>query len=435
MTGSDSSIPLKPRVAIVGAGPAGLFAAEVLAGAGAQVTLFDRMAAPARKFLLAGRGGLNITHSEERARFLSRYGAAAEWLAPMLDACPPARLRGWVEGLGEPTFIGSSGRVFPRAFKASPLLRAWLRRLGDLGVRFEGRHRWLGWDGQGRLRFAAPEGEVVVEADATLLALGGASWPRLGTDGSWAEILGAAGVACVPLRPANAGVIIRWSDMFREKFAGEPVKRVGLSAGGRRLRGEIVVTGHGLEGGGIYALTDLLRAELAAGGEAVLTLDLRPDLSTEALVAKIATGRAGESRSNRLRKAGLPAVSASLMREAVGELPADPAALAALVKALPLRIAAIASIERAISSAGGIDRQALTDELMLKALPGVFAAGEMLDWEAPTGGYLLQGCFASGFHAASGMARRLGLPEPARWDGPWEATDRTDGKEMARDDG
>ncbi|GLK84533.1 NAD(FAD)-utilizing dehydrogenase [Ancylobacter defluvii] len=436
MTGNDSSFTARPVVSIIGAGPAGLLAAEVLGEAGAQVTVHDRMAAPARKFLMAGRGGLNLTHSEPRERFLARYGAATEWLAPMIDAFPPARLRGWVEGLGEPSFVGSSGRVFPKSFKASPLLRAWLRRLDGLGVTFAPRQLWLGWDEAGRLRFSTPEGEIAQAADATLLALGGASWPRLGTDGGWVPLLAETGAELRPLRPANAGVVVAWSEMFRQRFAGEPLKRIGLAAGGRRLRGEAVITEQGLEGGGIYALTDRLRDALAAG-EAVLTLDLRPDLAAEVLAQRIAQGRKGESLSNRLRKAGLPAVALGLMREAAPQFPADPAGIAALAKAVPLRISALAGIERAISSAGGITRRALTDELMLRARPGVFAAGEMLDWEAPTGGYLLQGCFATGWRAATGMASRLGLPTPAAWQGngerDWDASDRQGSEGMARD--
>ncbi|MBS7536031.1 TIGR03862 family flavoprotein [Ancylobacter sonchi] len=446
MTGNDSSFADRPTVAVIGAGPAGLLAAEVLATAGAQVTVYDRLAAPARKFLMAGRGGLNITHSEPRERFLARYGAAADWLAPMLDAFPPARLRSWVEGLGEPTFVGSSGRVFPRSFKASPLLRAWLRRLDGLGVTFAPRHLWLGWDEAGRLRFATPEGETVREVSATLLALGGASWPRLGTDGGWASILAATGAELRPLRPANAGVAVAWSETFRQRFAGEPLKRIGLAAGGRALRGEAVITAQGLEGGGIYALTDRLRDELAAG-EAVLTLDLRPDLAVEVLATRLASARKGETLSNRLRKAGLPAVAAGLMREAALQLPADPAGLAALAKAVPVRVAAIAGIERAISSAGGLAREGLTEALELRARPGVFAAGEMLDWEAPTGGYLLQACFATGWQAAAGMAGQLGLPVPDPWTGGWVAADgpgeisnvkisgdeRPDREEVARD--
>ncbi|MBS7541618.1 TIGR03862 family flavoprotein [Ancylobacter oerskovii] len=430
--GNDSSFSGAPAVAIIGAGPAGLMAAEALAAAGARVTVHDRLAAPARKFLMAGRGGLNITHSEPRERFLARYGAAAEWLAPMIDAFPPARLRNWVEDLGEPTFIGSSGRVFPKSFKASPLLRAWLRRLDGLGVTFAPRHHWHGWDDSGRLRFATPEGEIVQAADATLLAMGGASWPRLGTDGGWTAPVAAAGVEVRALGPANAGVIVDWSETFRQRFAGEPLKRIGLAAGGRALRGEAVITAQGLEGGGIYALTDRLREPLAAG-EAVLTLDLRPDLAAEALAKRLAQGRKGETLSNRLRKAGLPAVAAGLMREVAPQLPADPAGLAALAKAVPLRVAAIAGIERAISSAGGLAREGLTADLMLQGRPGVFAAGEMLDWEAPTGGYLLQGAFATGWRAANGIAHRLGLPAPEAWQGGWAASDGQGAEGMARD--
>ena len=429
-----SSVAPKPYIAIVGAGPAGLIAAQVLSQAGCRVTVYDRMASPARKFLIAGRGGLNLTHSEPRQRFLARYGAAAEWLAPLLDAFPPARLRAWAADLGEPTFVGSSGRVFPQSFKASLLLRAWLRRLGTLGVRLLTRHEWHGWDARGGLRFVSPEspaGELNVTIDATILALGGASWPRLGSDGEWVEIFAAAGIAVEPLRPANSGIRIGWSENFRTRFAGEPLKRIALTAEGRTVRGEAMIDPLGLEGGAVYALSSYLREAIAHGGRTRLEIDLRPDLSAEALAGRLAGGRKGESMANRLRKAGLPPAAASLLREASRELPADPYALAALIKAVPLSATGMAPLERAISSAGGIARAALDDHLMLRTRPGTFVAGEMLDWEAPTGGYLLQACFATGFAAACGALARLGLPAPAPWPGPWEGN----GEEgMARDD-
>jgi uncharacterized flavoprotein (TIGR03862 family) len=433
-----------PRAAIIGAGPAGLIAAETLARAGCRVTIHERMASPARKFLIAGRGGLNLTHSEPRERFLARYGAAAEWLAPMIDAFPPARLRAFAEGLGEETFVGSSGRVFPKSFKASPLLRAWLHRLDGLGVRLLTRHRWLGWanDAQGdtALAFESPAdatggGRNVtfnVTSGITLLALGGASWPRLGSDGQWVDTFAAAGIAVEALRPANSGVRIGWSETFRTRFSGEPLKRIALTVDGTSMRGEAMIDAVGLEGGAVYALSSRLREAIVRDGAAALQIDLRPDLSVEALAGKLTSGRKGESLSNRLRKAGLPPVASALLREVSRELPADPRALAALAKALPLTATAMAPIERAISSAGGVPRAMLDKHLMLHAKPGIFLAGEMLDWEAPTGGYLLQACFATGYAAACGMLAHLGLPRPEAWAGPWSAADEG---VKARDDG
>ncbi|QIB32448.1 TIGR03862 family flavoprotein [Ancylobacter pratisalsi] len=422
-------------MAVVGAGPAGLVAAETLAGAGCRVTVYDRMASPARKFLIAGRGGLNLTHSEKREAFLARYGQSAAWLAPMLDAFPPARLRAWAEGLGQPTFVGSSGRVFPRAFKASPLLRAWLARLDGLGVELKLRHAWLGWDAGGELRFSGVAGEDDEEAsvaDATVLAVGGGSWARLGSDGAWTTILADAGVDIAPLRPANSGALVDWSDTFRTRFAGAPLKRIALTSGSARVRGEAVIAASGLEGGAVYALSSLLRDAVARDGRARLLVDLRPDLSVDALAARLSGGRKGESTANRLRKAaGLSPAAAGLLREGGHALPSEPAALAERIKAVPLEVGGMAGIERAISSAGGVARSALDDHLMLRARPGIFIAGEMLDWEAPTGGYLLQGCFATGYAAACGVLAHLGHAPPARWSGPWCAAD--EGK--ARDDG
>lgn len=425
-----------PHVAIIGAGPAALIAAEGLAQAGCRVSLFERMASPARKFLIAGRGGLNLTHSEARAPFLARYGDAADWLAPMLDAFPPARLRDWAEGLGEPTFVGSSGRVFPRSFKASPLLRAWLARLDRLGVTLNRNHLWRGWSEAGALRFATPTGEVEVVADAVLLALGGASWPRLGSDGGWVEILSGQGVEVAPLRPANSGARIAWSEPFRTRFAGAPLKRIALSLGTRRVRGEAMIDTAGLEGGAVYALSAALREAIAAEGRATLLVDLRPDMSEAALAARLAAARKGESLANRLRKAaGLSPAAAGLLREA-GPLSPEPAALAARIKAVPLNVAAMAGLERAISTAGGVRRDMVDDWLMLRARPGVFVAGEMLDWEAPTGGYLLQASFATGHAAACGVLAHLGLPMLALWDGTWEAGETAaPAAEETRDDG
>ncbi len=373
-------------IAVVGGGPAGLMAAEVMAGAGQAVTVFERMPSLGRKLLIAGRGGLNLTHTEPLDRFLARYGRARGAVEPAVAAFPPDALRAWCEGLGEPTVVGSSGRVFPRSWKASPLLRAWVRRLGGMGVQVRTAHRWTGWDGD-RLRFETAEGAAEVEADAAVLALGGASWPRLGSDGAWVPLLECAGVSVAPLRAANAGVLCAWSEPFR-RFEGEPLKRIAATFAGTTVRGEAVVTADGLEGGVIYALSAPLREAIEARGEATLMLDLRPDLDAAAIAARL--GGAGVSMANALRRAGLSAAAASLVREVPSALP-----LAERIKALPLRLSGIRPIERAISTAGGV-RFASLDGAMLRARPGVFVAGEMLDWEAPTGGYLLQACFATG---------------------------------------
>lgn len=383
-------------------------AAETLAGAGASVTVYERMPSVGRKFLLAGRGGLNLTHSEPWNAFMSRYGAAEPKLRPIIDAFPPDALRTWSEGLGQPTFIGSSGRVFPEAMKASPLLRAWLRRLADLGVAFRLRHRWEGYDEAGRLVFAAPEGRERVEARAAILALGGASWPHLGSDGSWTTFLAEAGIAVSPLRPANCGFATSWSEIFTRRFEGEPLKNVRLSTADVSLRGEALITRTGLQGPGIYALSAQLREAIAADGEAVLRIDLRPGVPHEVLERQLAAPRGRQSLSNVLRKAtklGAPAVG--LLHEAAlskgSSLSAmGPQKLAALIKSVPVSLTATAPIARAISTAGGIPWAELDERLMLVRRPGLFAAGEMLDWEAPTGGYLLQACFSTGAAAARG---------------------------------
>ena len=398
-------MPLKSRsVAVVGAGPAGLFAAECLAQKGFKVTLYDRMPSPARKFLLAGRGGLNLTHAEDRAVFLTRYGPARPFMERALNRFSAEDLRAWAAGLGEETFIGSSGRVFPKSFKASPLLRAWLRRLAAQGVVLQTRHEFGGFASDGALRFQTPEGTVVIEADAILLALGGASWPRLGADGGWADALKAQGVPVHPFLPANAGWLIPWSDHV-VRWAGTPLKRVALSCGGQTARGDVMITRTGLEGGPVYALGAPLRAALATESAAV-SIDLRTDLSELVLANKLKSARQGASLAKRLSQAGLSPQMQAVLREA-GPPPSDPAALAALIKAVPLKVQAVAGLERAISSAGGIARDALNEHMMLTARPGVFVAGEMLDWEAPTGGYLLQACFATAALAADGITKYL----------------------------
>ncbi|MDP4002841.1 TIGR03862 family flavoprotein [Methylobacterium sp. NEAU K] len=389
-------------IAIVGGGPAGLAAAEVLAQAGRAVTVYDRMPSVARKLLIAGRGGLNLTHSEPRAAFLARYHPAGH-LDAAIAAFPPEALRDWCADLGEPTFVGSSGRVFPESFKASPLLRAWLARLDRLGVRIRTRYR-LTAIAEG-LHFETPDGPAEIRPRAALLALGGASWPRLGSDGRWVPLLEGLGVEVAPLEPANAGFAVAWSTLFRERFAGVPLKRVALACDGTTVRGEAVITASGIEGGAVYALSRVLREAIAARGRARLVVDLRPDLAREALARRLSGARPGDSAATRLRKAaGLSPVAASLLREAAGAaLPAEPEALAGLIKAAPLDLTASAPIERAISTAGGVRLDALDGRAMLRARPGLFLAGEMLDWEAPTGGYLLQGAFAGGRAAAAGM--------------------------------
>ena len=382
-------------------------AAEVAARAGARVTIYERMPSPARKLLLAGRGGLNLTHSEPADAFLARYGAAAPHLAGAVAAFDAEALRAWCAELAIATFVGTSGRVFPESFKTSPLLRAWLRRLDAQGVTLATRHIWRGFDGE-RLAFETQVGPRVIAADATVLALGGASWPQLGGDGSWAAPLAAVGVGITPLQPANCGFAVEWSDVFRERFEGTPLKAVGLAFAGRQARGDLVVTREGLEGGAIYALAPALRDAIAADGTATLHVALRPDVPYEVVAARWARRGRKESLSNALRKTlGLSPVATGLLREAA--LPGgatlaslDDEALARLVNAVPLQIIAPMPLARAISSAGGVRFDNLDGSLMLRGQPGVFVAGEMLDWEAPTGGYLLQACFATG--AAAGRA-------------------------------
>ena len=402
------------NVAIIGAGPAGLMAAEVLAQGGACVTVYDAMPSAGRKFLMAGRGGLNLTHSEPLSQFLARYREAASHLQPAIEAFSPNVLRGWSDALGQETFIGSSGRVFPKAFKASPLLRAWLRRLDSQGVKLALRHRWTGWDENGGLCFQTPDGPLVIEAGATVLALGGASWPRLGSDGAWVEMLAAKGVSISRLRPANSGFTIAWSDIFRDRFEGQPLKGVALSFGARSVRGEAVATRSGIEGGAIYALSADLREAMDSAGRATLHIALRPDLAIKDLVAKVSVPRGKQSLSNFLRKAaGLSPVAIGLLQEAakssgvsLSSLPPDD--LARLINSVPIELTGVAPIARAISTAGGIAFDELDPDYMLCKLPGVFAAGEMLDWEAPTGGYLLQASFATGAAAGRGVLKWLG---------------------------
>ncbi|MFA4893333.1 NAD(P)/FAD-dependent oxidoreductase [Brevundimonas sp.] len=392
-------------VHVIGAGPAGLMAAERLAQAGLGVVVHEAMPSVARKFLMAGRGGLNLTHSEGLEGFVGRYGAAGGAVAAWLERLSPTHLIGWAEGLGQATFTGSSGRVFPRAMKASPLLRAWLGRLNGLGVEVRTRSRWVGRR-DGAWVFATPEGERVERPDAVVLAMGGASWPRLGSDGAWAAML--EGVEVAPFRPSNVGFDVAWSEVFAERFAGQPLKPVAMTHEGQTVRGEAMLTRYGIEGGAVYALSAGLRDAIERDGSAVLTVDLRPDLSVEALAGRLAKPRGKDSVTNWLRKAGgLSAPAVGLLREIPGELPAGSDKLAKRIKAVRLTLTGVQGLARAISSAGGVKLDQVDEGLMLKAMPGVFVAGEMLDWEAPTGGYLLQASMASGAVAADGVVRWL----------------------------
>jgi uncharacterized flavoprotein (TIGR03862 family) len=397
---------MQKQAIVIGAGPAGLMAAETLAAAGLAVDIYDAMPTAGRKFLMAGKSGLNLTHAEAFEQFAARYGARRDWVTPWLRDFGADALREWAQGLGVETFVGSSGRVFPKDMKAAPLLRAWLHRLRTAGVRFRMRHRWLGWDAEGTLRFSTPEGDKKVGADGTvtILALGGGSWAKLGSDGAWLPLLAARGVPVAPLRPANCGFDVAWSAHFRDKFAGQPVKSVVASFGEQQRQGEFVVTQHGVEGSLIYALSAALRDAIAAEGTATLHLDLAPGKTQERLAAEIAYPRGSRSMASHLQsRCGIAGLKAGLLRECTArEDYADPAKLAAAIKRLPLRLVAPRPLDEAISSAGGVMAEALDGNLMLRALPGVFCCGEMLDWEAPTGGYLLTACFAGGRAAARG---------------------------------
>ncbi len=410
-----------PNAAVIGGGPAGLMAAETLAREGIRVTVYDRMPTVGRKFLLAGRGGLNLTHSEDLQRFLSRYGRAEPWLRPVIEALPPSGVQAWCEGLGQLTFMGSSGRIFPRTMKASPLLRAWLARLRAFHVEFKLRHGWAGWDRNGRLLFDTPDGRISAAASVTVFALGGASWPRLGSDGQWAALFAGSGIKVSPLRPSNCGFKADFSDQFLKRFEGEPLKGIELRFGGVKARGEAVITASGLEGGAVYALSSQLRDAIEQDGQAVLTIDLRPALAVEDLERVLSKPREKQSMSTFLRKsAKLSPVAAGLLNEAARRsgtpLPSmNAVSLAALIKNVPVRLTAPAPIDRAISTAGGIPFDDVDERFMLRSKPGTFIAGEMLDWEAPTGGYLLQACFSTGAAAARGaigwISRNMALHE------------------------
>lgn len=406
-----------PCVAVVGGGPSGLMAAEVLARAGVRVDLYDAMPSVGRKFLLAGVGGMNITHSEPLAPFLGRYGERRDEVAALLEGFDAEALRGWIHGLGIDTFVGTSGRVFPTDMKAAPLLRAWLKRLRELGVQVHTRHRWLGWAKGGALRLATPDGEVHVEASACLLALGGGSWARLGSDGAWVPLLEARGVPVRRLQPSNCGFeVAGWSALLKEKFAGAPIKPVAMALDNTPPRqGEFVLTEQGVEGSLVYALSAAIRERINRDGQATVYLDLLPNQPVEKVRAALARPRGSRSMAKHLHsQQGLDGARASLLRELSSQADfQDPARLAAVIKRLPLTLVRPRPLDEAISSAGGVPFEALTEGLMLKDLPGVFCAGEMLDWEAPTGGYLLTACFASGRRAGLGMLDWLGIDAPA----------------------
>jgi hypothetical protein len=397
------------KIVIVGGGPAGLMAAEVARAAGAQVDLYDAMASVGRKFLLAGKGGLNLTHSEPSEKFLSRYGARRAQIAPLLASFGPDALKAWARGFGIETFVGTSGRVFPKDLKAAPLLRSWLRGLRKVGVQFHVRHRWIGWDEQGALRFTTPEGNRSIQADAVVFALGGGSWPKLGSDASWVPLLAERGVRIAPLQPANCGFDVGWSEHFRTKFAGHPVKSMAVvlrSHTGTESwhPGECVITDTGVEGGVIYTVSASLRDEILAKGSATLRLDLAPDRNIPRLTHDLSRPRGKRTMATHLqRQANIEGVKAGLLREVISKDDfADPARLAVAIKSLPVKLIAPRPLAEAVSTAGGVLFEALDAQLMIRRLPGVFCAGEMLDWESPTGGYLLTACFATGRAAGLG---------------------------------
>ncbi|WP_027996133.1 TIGR03862 family flavoprotein [Simplicispira psychrophila] len=437
---SSSVSSLVCEAVVIGAGPAGLMAAQILAQAGVSVHVFDAMPSVGRKFLLAGKGGLNLTHSESMEPFVSRYGARQAQMAPLLEQFGAPQVRGWAQDLGVETFVGTSGRVFPADLKAAPLLRAWLQRLRSQGVQFHMRHRFGGWDSAGALQFHTSGGDISVQGRAVVLALGGGSWARLGSDGAWLPWLAARGVATVPLQPSNCGFdvprqggavetrreflqeligqtptpAVGWTAHFAERFAGQPFKTVALAftdSAGRHFsrRGEFVATATGVEGSLVYAVSALLRDEIVAHGHATFTLDLLPDHTPERVLAEVRHPRGTRSLSSHLKsRLGLDGIKMGILYEQLGkERVADPYLLAAAIKALPITVVAMRPLDEAISTAGGGTFEALDDQLMAQALPGVFCAGEMLDWEAPTGGYLLTACMASGVRAGQGAAQWL----------------------------
>lgn len=392
------------NISIIGAGPAGLMAADILSALGHAVTLYDHKASVARKFLMAGRGGLNITHSEPFETFLTRYGTAADHLRPALQSFTPDDLRAWCAALGEDTFIGTSGRVFPKSFKASPLLRAWMARLTSQHVTFAPNHHWAGWSTSGELVFTENDVQKTIRPDATIFALGGASWPKLGSDGTWVSLFQKRGLTVAPLRPANCGFVVAWSPFFRDKFAGIPLKSITLTVLDKTITGEAMVTQSGIEGGGIYALSAILRDEIDHHGAAALTLDFKPDMDEDVITRILKHPHGRDSLGNFLRKKlSLPPVVIGLLNEDRHLNTLTPAQLAARIKHYPLTLTATFPIDRAISSAGGIQWDQIDQNYMVKSIPGTFVCGEMLDWEAPTGGYLLQATFSTAHYAAHAL--------------------------------
>ncbi len=403
---------MNKTVIVIGGGPAGLMAAEVISQRGLKVDVYDSMPSLGRKFLMAGKSGLNITHSEPFERFVFRYGTRRDQIEPMLKRFGPDDLREWVHGFGRETFVGTSGRVFPKGMKASPLLRAWLQRLTDSSVAFHTRHRWMGWLPDQSLQFMRPVGEIAIKADVTVLALGGGSWSRLGSDGAWVPWLERVGARVEPLKPSNCGFDVNWSPHFRERFDGHPVKSVVLSFGAFRQQGEFIITKEGVEGSLIYAASALIRDEISAKGKATILLDMAPDRTLEWLTERLAKPRGSRSMASHLEKAaGIRGVKAGLLREFLTKADfastASTEKLASFIKKLPIPLIALRPLDEAISSAGGVTFESLDENLMLRSLPGVFCAGEMLDWEAPTGGYLLTACFASGYTAGMGVLKWL----------------------------
>ncbi len=391
------------KVVVIGGGPAGLMAAEAAISKGASVDVYDAMPSVGRKFLLAGKGGLNLTHSEAAEKFLTRYGSARAHIQPLVTEFGSDELREWARGLGVETFVGTSGRVFPSDLKSAPLLRSWLRRLRQGGVTLQMRHRWCGWDEKGALRFSTPQGDRFAAADAVILALGGASWPQLGSNGAWMSLLVERGVSLEPLKPANCGFDVNWSQHLRKRFAGHPVKPVVVSGSTStgvefRQQGELIVTETGIEGGVIYAVSAWLRDEIQAKGVVAIRLDLSPDREQSRIISDLSRPRGSRSMASHLKRCvGIAGVKTSLLREYVPKQDfSDPVKLGTAIKSLPLQLLASRPLEEAISTAGGVAFNALDSRLMIRVLPGVFCAGEMMDWEAPTGGYLLTACFASG---------------------------------------
>jgi uncharacterized flavoprotein (TIGR03862 family) len=400
---------MQKSVAIIGGGPAGLMAAEVISARGVKVDIYDSMPSVGRKFLMAGKSGLNITHSEPFERFISRYGKHQGQIEPLLKKFGPDELRQWVHGLGIETFVGTSGRVFPVGMKASPLLRVWLKRLADSNVTFYLRHKWRGWDADQSLRFETPEAEKAIASDATVLALGGGSWSRLGSDGAWVPWLEQAGAQVEPLKPSNCGFDVAWTPHFRERYDGHPVKSVVLSFGSFRQQGEFIVTKEGVEGGLIYTASAMIRDEISARGKAIISLDVAPDRSLEWLAEKLSKPRGSRTLASHLEKTvGIKGVKAGLLHEFLPKADfANLERLAFFIKNVPLPLIAARPLDEAISTAGGVMFESLDENLMIRSMPGVFCAGEMLDWEAPTGGYLLTACFASGYTAGTGVLKWL----------------------------